>query len=65
MWSTRTTLGGLVGLDRELARTRRILLTGCGTAWHAGLIGEYLFEELARVPAEVEYASELRDQPVG
>ncbi len=52
-------------MDRDLARTRRILLTGCGTAWHAGLIGEYLFEELARVPAEVEYASELRDQPVG
>ncbi len=56
----RVALGGLVGLDRELARARRVLLTGCGTAWHAGLIGEYLFEELARVPTEVEYASELR-----
>ena len=56
----RVALGGLVGLDRDLARTRRILLTACGTAWHAGLIGEYLFEELARVPTDVEYASELR-----
>jgi glucosamine--fructose-6-phosphate aminotransferase (isomerizing) len=53
-------LGGLEGLDRELARCERIVLTACGTAWHAGLIGEYLFEELARVPTEVEYASELR-----
>ena len=53
-------LGGLEGLDRELARCERVVLTACGTAWHAGLIGEYLFEELARVPTEVEYASELR-----
>ena len=38
----------------------RILLTACGTSWHAGLVGEYLIEELARIPVEVEYASELR-----
>ena len=53
-------LGGLVGLEREWARCRRLVLSGCGTAWHAGLIGEYLFEELARIPTDVEYASELR-----
>ena len=53
-------LGGLNEHERELARCNRLLLAGCGTAWHAGLIGEFLFEELARVPTEVEYASELR-----
>ena len=53
-------LGGLAGRERELARYSRVILTGCGTAWHAGLVGEYLFEELVRVPTEVEYASELR-----
>jgi glucosamine--fructose-6-phosphate aminotransferase (isomerizing) len=53
-------LGGVADLARELARARRVILTGCGTAWHAALIGEYLFEELARIPAEVEYASEFR-----
>ena len=53
-------LGGLKALEREIVRSRRLVLTGCGTAWHAGLIGEYLFEELARMPADVEYASELR-----
>jgi len=45
---------------RDLTRTRRIILTACGTAWHAGLVGEFLFEQLARIPAEVEYASEFR-----
>ena len=53
-------LGGLEERERELARYRRVVLIGCGTAWHAGLVGEYLFEELVRVPTEVEYASELR-----
>ena len=53
-------LGGLTQFQRQLATCRRLILAGCGTAWHAGLIGEYLFEELARVPTEVEYASELR-----
>ena len=53
-------LGGLADRERELARYSRVILTGCGTAWHAGLVGEYLFEELVRVPTEVEYASELR-----
>ena len=53
-------LGGLTEVSKELIKIRRIILTGCGTAWHAGLIGEYLFEDLAKIPAEVEYASELR-----
>lgn len=53
-------LGGLAALDRELPHVRRVVMMGCGTAWHAGLIGEYLFEDLARIPTEVEYASELR-----
>ena len=53
-------LGGLSMVEREWTRCQRVLLTGCGTAWHAGLIGEYLFEDLARMPTKVEYASELR-----
>ncbi len=56
----RIHLGGLAAHARELVRTRRLIITGCGTAWHAGLVGEYLFEELARIPTEVEYASEFR-----
>ncbi|MBK9128451.1 MAG: glutamine--fructose-6-phosphate transaminase (isomerizing) [Phycisphaerales bacterium] len=56
----RVVLGGLTNVLRELVRSERIILTGCGTAWHACLVGEYLFEELARVPCEVEYASEFR-----
>ncbi|MBI1827753.1 MAG: glutamine--fructose-6-phosphate transaminase (isomerizing) [Planctomycetes bacterium] len=53
-------LGGLVDCTRELTRAKRFILTGCGTAWHAALVGEYLFEELIRTPTETEYASELR-----
>jgi glucosamine--fructose-6-phosphate aminotransferase (isomerizing) len=53
-------LGGLNVSDEELQRINRIVFTGCGTSWHAGLIGEYMMEELARVPTEVEYASEFR-----
>jgi glucosamine--fructose-6-phosphate aminotransferase (isomerizing) len=58
--NARVVLGGLVNVTRELTRTRRIILTGCGTAWHAALIGEYIFEQIARIPCEVEYASEFR-----
>lgn len=58
--SGEITLGGLKSCERELARARRALLFGCGTAWHAALVGEYLFEELARMPTVVDYASELR-----
>jgi glutamine---fructose-6-phosphate transaminase (isomerizing) len=53
-------LGGLLNCTRELTRAKRFILAGCGTAWHAALVGEYLFEELVRVPVEVEYASEFR-----
>jgi len=56
----RARLGGLAPMERDLGRLRRLQLFGCGTAWHACLVGEYLFEELARLPTEVEYASELR-----
>ncbi len=44
----------------RLKEIKRLILIGCGTSWHAGLVGEYLFEDLARVPVEVEYASEFR-----
>ncbi len=53
-------LGGLVEVSDEIDRVDRIVLTGCGTSWHAALLGEYIIEELARVPVEVEYASEFR-----
>jgi len=53
-------LGGLNVSDEELQRINRIVLTGCGTSWHSALIGEYMMEELARLPTEVEYASEFR-----
>ncbi len=56
----RVILGGIQDQLRELAGTKRIILAACGTAWHAGLVGEFLFEQLARIPAEVEYASEFR-----
>ena len=52
--------GGLNLSPQQLRGVRRILLTGCGTSWHSALVGEYLIEELARIPVEVEYASELR-----
>ncbi|MBM4089275.1 MAG: glutamine--fructose-6-phosphate transaminase (isomerizing) [Planctomycetes bacterium] len=52
--------GGLNLSPQELRRVNRILLTACGTSWHAALVGEYVIEELARLPVEVEYASELR-----
>lgn len=53
-------LRGLNLSDEELKRFDRIIITACGTSWHAGLIGEYIIEELARIPVEVEYASEFR-----
>jgi len=43
-----------------MANAKRIIIVACGTSWHAGLVGEYLFEDLARIPVEVEYASEFR-----
>jgi glucosamine--fructose-6-phosphate aminotransferase (isomerizing) len=56
----RVILGGIQDKLRDLTRTKRIILSACGTAWHAGLVGEFLFEQLARIPSEVEYASEFR-----
>jgi glucosamine--fructose-6-phosphate aminotransferase (isomerizing) len=52
--------GGLNLTPRQLRSVNRVLLTACGTSWHAALVGEYLIEEFARLPVEVEYASELR-----
>ncbi len=52
--------GGLNLSPQQLRSVNRILLTACGTSWHAALVGEYLIEEIAQIPVEVEYASELR-----
>jgi glucosamine--fructose-6-phosphate aminotransferase (isomerizing) len=54
------TLGGIKDYEQKFIQARRVLIVGCGTSWHAGLVGEYLFEDLARIPVEVEYASEFR-----
>jgi len=53
-------LGGLDMSEADLREIKRINILGCGTSWHAGLIGEYVIEEYARIPVEVEYASEFR-----
>ncbi len=53
-------LGGLNLTDEQLARIDNIIITACGTSWHSALIGEQLIEEFARIPVEVEYASEFR-----
>ncbi len=52
--------GGLNLSPQQLRSVNRILLTACGTSWHSAMVGEYLLEEFARIPVEVEYASELR-----
>ena len=53
-------LGGIFDFEQRIVKANRIIIVACGTSWHAGLIGEYLFEDLARIPVEVEYASEFR-----
>jgi glucosamine--fructose-6-phosphate aminotransferase (isomerizing) len=53
-------MGGLELHSNRIAQADRIIIAGCGTSWHAGMIAEYLFEDLARIPVEVEYASEFR-----
>ncbi len=53
-------LGGISDYEQKIINADRIIIVACGTSWHAGLIGEYLFEDLARIPVEVEYASEFR-----
>ena len=58
--NNRIRLGGIASYLRDLTRTKRLIMTACGTAFHAGLVGEFLFEQLARIPSETEYASEFR-----
>ncbi len=53
-------LGGIDEYKNRITKAERILIVACGTSWHSGLIGEYLIEDLARIPVEVEYASEFR-----
>ncbi len=53
-------LGGLIDVLDQLRAAERIIIAACGTSWHAALLGEYLIEEFARIPVEVEYASEFR-----
>lgn len=53
-------MAGLDAISDKLLNAQRIIVIGCGTSWHAGLVGEYLIEDLARIPVEVEYASEFR-----
>jgi len=53
-------LGGLNNVLERLATCKRIIISACGTSWHAGLVGEYMFERYAHIPTEVEYASEFR-----
>ena len=53
-------LGGILEHQFDLGRVQRMVVTACGTSWHAGLVGEYMLEELAEIPVSVEYASEFR-----
>ncbi|MGC6427985.1 MAG: glutamine--fructose-6-phosphate transaminase (isomerizing) [Flavobacteriales bacterium] len=53
-------LGGIADYQTKIINANRIIIVACGTSWHAGLLGEYLLEDLARIPVEVEYASEFR-----
>lgn len=53
-------LGGMADYEQAMLNANRIIIVACGTSWHAGLVGEYLIEDLARIPVEVEYASEFR-----
>ncbi|MBM4172628.1 MAG: glutamine--fructose-6-phosphate transaminase (isomerizing), partial [Ignavibacteria bacterium] len=53
-------LGGLQGFEERIANSSRIIISACGTSWHAALVGEYMLEEYTGIPVEVEYASEFR-----
>ena len=57
---TDVKLSGVIDNSEKFLNARRIIILGCGTSWHAALIGEYLIEDLCRIPVEVEYASEFR-----
>ena len=56
----RMWLGGIIEYETKMMNARRFIIVACGTSWHAGTVGEYLFESLVRIPVEVEYASEFR-----
>lgn len=56
----RISMAGIDKFEDKFKNLERIIIVGCGTSWHAGLVGEYLFEDFARIPVEVEYASEFR-----
>ncbi|MCH8557882.1 MAG: glutamine--fructose-6-phosphate transaminase (isomerizing) [Balneolia bacterium] len=56
----RIVLGGIEGVLDRLTNAKRLVIAACGTSWHAGLVGEYLLEYIAKLPVEVEYASEFR-----
>lgn len=56
----RISMAGLIEYEKALLNANRIVIIACGTSWHASLVGEYLIEEFARIPVEVEYASEFR-----
>ena len=58
--NSNITLGGIQSFSKPLINTKRIIIIGCGTSWHAGLVAEYFFEKYVKVPVEVEYASEFR-----
>jgi glutamine---fructose-6-phosphate transaminase (isomerizing) len=53
-------LGGLIGFEDRIANSKRIIISACGTSWHAALVGEYMIEEYCGIPVEIEYASEFR-----
>ncbi len=57
---TGVMLGGLHNVLEDMTKAEKIVIIACGTSWHAGLLGEYIFEEYTRIPVEVEYASEFR-----
>jgi len=56
----KISLGGISEYEGKMANAKRIIMVACGTSWHAALVGEYLFEDIARIPVEVEYGSEFR-----
>tara|TARA_B100001057_G_scaffold69955_1_gene63854 strand:- start:2516 stop:4348 length:1833 start_codon:yes stop_codon:yes gene_type:complete len=58
--NNKITLGGIHKYSKDLINTKRVIIIGCGTSWHAGLVAEYFLEKYLRVPVEVEYASEFR-----
>ena len=58
--NNNVTLSGIIDNKEKFINARRIIILACGTSWHAGLIGKYLFEEFCRIPVEVEYSSEFR-----